>query len=332
MTEAVSGDIASAAGRKRGMADLVHVYNELAKARLSSLVVFTTAAGFIAGSSARIDWLLMVATVLGAALAAGSANSLNQVLEATRDGRMERTKDRPLPSGRIGLLHATTVGIVIGIVGVGMLAAFVNMLTAALAAFTILLYLFVYTPMKVRTPLNTLVGAICGAIPPVMGWTAATGSFGPGGWILGGVLFVWQIPHFLALAWRYREDYARGGYRMLPVVDPEARRLGWISFLYCVALAPISVSLTVVGLAGWVYGAGALLLGLWFGWLAYRLLRRRDDASARRVFLASIIYLPLLLVLAMADREPVGAVEQRPVDAYRTAAINPGATATLETP
>ena len=197
-------------------------YLELGKARLSTLVVATTAVGF-AVAPGRFDALLFAWTLLGTTLAALGANSLNQWAERERDALMERTRTRPLPSGRLAAREALAAGVLESLGGVALLAALVNLLTALLAAFVILLYVLVYTPMKSRSHLNTLVGAVCGAIPPMMGWTAVTGALDPGAYILAAVLFVWQIPHFLALAWLYREDYQRGGYKMLPHSDPSGR-------------------------------------------------------------------------------------------------------------
>ena len=195
------------------------IYADLGKARLSALVVTTAALGFVMASAVSLDWALLGWTLLGTTLAAWSANALNQVFERHRDARMKRTRGRPIPSGRIGAPHALGAAILALGMGLTVLVAMVNVLTAVLALLTTLLYVLVYTPLKTRTTLNTLIGSVVGAIPPVMGWTAVTGQLDPGAWVLGTVLFVWQIPHFLALAWLYREDYKRGGYRMLPVID-----------------------------------------------------------------------------------------------------------------
>jgi heme o synthase len=307
MSRATPRDIPVAVEAKTTERDtLLGTYATLAKARLSTLVVLTTAAGFLVGSAGSLDWGLLLWTTLGTALAAASAAALNQVVEVERDRRMHRTRRRPLPRGVVSIRHASIWGVSLGVIGVAMLALLVNPLTAALGAANIVIYLWLYTPLKTRSTLNTLVGAVCGAVPPVMGWTAATGSLGGGGWVLGGILFIWQIPHFLALAWMYREDYRRGGYRMLPVVDTEGRFTGPIVVLYCLALVPVSLLLTVLGHVGWVYAGGALGLGVMFLIAAIRLWRRLDDRSARKLFLASIVYLPLLLLLIVVDRTPDG--------------------------
>lgn len=288
------------------------IYMELAKARLSALVVITTAVGFIMGSSSGlgveggIDWLKLLWTLLGTSLAAGAAGALNQVIEEERDQRMPRTRNRPLPSGRIGSIHAAMMGVLWGGVGVTMLAAMVNLLTAGLGLLTILLYLLVYTPMKVRSTLNTLVGAVVGAIPPMMGWAAATGHIEPGAWVLAATLFVWQIPHFLALAWMYRKDYELGGYRMLPIIDPSGAITCKAVLMWTLALLPVTLAATWVGVAGWVYAVGSVMLGAWMLRLAAGLYRRRDNADARRLFLATVMYLPLLMALMVLDRGAPG--------------------------
>ncbi|MFG0251503.1 MAG: heme o synthase [Phycisphaerales bacterium JB038] len=306
MSRATSRDIPVAVEAEAEARDtLLSTYSELVKARLSSLVLLTTAAGFLVGGAGSLEWGVLCWTMLGTALAAASAATLNQVLEVERDRRMHRTRRRPLPRGVVSVPHAAILGVSLGVVGVVMLALFVNPLTAGLGAANILIYLLLYTPLKTRSTLNTLIGAICGAVPPVMGWTAATGSLAGGGWVLGGILFVWQIPHFLALAWMYREDYQRGGYRMLPVVDAEGRFTGPVAVLYCLALVPVSLLLTALGHVGWFYAVGALVLGLLFLVAAVRLRQRLDDRSARRLFLASIAYLPLLLLLIVLDRTPM---------------------------
>jgi len=187
------------------------------------------------------------------------------------------------------------------VVGLVLLALLVNGLTAILALASWVVYLFLYTPLKPRTTLNTIVGAVSGAIPPLMGWTAATGSLGLGGWILFAILFLWQIPHFLAIAWMHRDDYAGGGFRMLPIVDPEGGTTFRVALIYCTALIPVTLSAALVGLAGWVYLGGALVLGGTMLALGIRLSRLRTREAARRLFLASIVYLPCLFLLMLLD-------------------------------
>ncbi|NBB83395.1 MAG: protoheme IX farnesyltransferase [Alphaproteobacteria bacterium] len=275
------------------------------------MVVLTAVVGFVMGSQSRVSWASLVLTALGTALAASCANALNQWVEAGRDARMPRTRRRPLPAGRISAVHAVMFAIVTGVVGLAILTLGVNLLAASLAGLNIFIYVGIYTPLKVRTSLNTLAGAVVGAIPPMLGWAAASGALDTGAWLLGAVLFVWQMPHFLALAWMYRDDYARGGYRMLPLHDADGRLTGRVVVLYALTLVPVTLLATGIGLAGWVYFAAAAALGAWVAWLAVRMLRRRTEARARRLFLASVIYLPLLMVVMMADRP---AATDKPVE------------------
>jgi protoheme IX farnesyltransferase len=280
------------------------MFLELTKARLSALVLMTTAVGFILASLESIDWLRLLWTVLGTALAAGCASAMNQVLEVRRDQLMRRTQNRPLPSGAMNLTSALSAAVAMGLAGVGILAALVNAPAAALALVTILIYVLLYTPLKTRSTLNTLVGAVCGAIPPMIGWVAATGSLDTGAWVLGAILFIWQIPHFLALAWLYRDDYARGGFVMLPVIDRDGRITCQVIVLTCLMLLATALLATLCGVAGLLYACGSLAIGVWMLALCLRLHRQRSDVNARRVFVASIIYLPVLLCLLVVDRGP----------------------------
>lgn len=284
---------------------LARVYVELTKARLSALVVLTTAVGFILAMPVGVDWLKLVLTIVGTALSAGSAAALNQFCEIARDASMHRTADRPLPAGRISPRHGLIAGLLMGVAGVGVLASFVNQPTALLSLLTIVIYIGLYTPLKVRSTFNTLVGAVCGAIPPMIGWVAVTGTPDPGAWVLGAILFIWQLPHFLALAWMYREDYARGGFMMLPQVDPNGRITAQVIVVTSLLLLPLGIVSTMIGIAGWLLAAGSIVLALWMVMLGVRFLQYRTDANARKVFLASIVYLPLLLILFVIDRGPL---------------------------
>jgi protoheme IX farnesyltransferase len=283
----------------------IDAYLELAKARLSALVLLTTLVGYLLAS--RGDQVLshLLWTLLGTALAAGGANALNQWLEVEQDSLMERTRKRPLPSGRLTRRHAMFWGLGVAGTGVALLLALVGRLPAALAASVILLYTLVYTPLKRRSTLCTLVGAVCGAIPPMIGWSAATGGLELGAWLLAATLFVWQVPHFFALAWIYRRDYARAGYRMLPVVDPEGRATFPSLLLFSLALLPLGLNVFLTGLAGPIYAAGSLLAGGFWSWFGFQLYREHSDRRARRVFLGSLLYLPLVLGLMVADRGPL---------------------------
>ena len=216
------GALAGGASGRRVLA-VLRAYPELTKVRLTALVVATTAVGFLMAGGGHHDGATLALTVLGTALAAAGSMALNQVMEVARDARMERTKNRPIPTGVLTARHGLVFGVVVATVGLAVLAAAANTLTALLGLTVVLVYTLVYTPLKSRSPLCTLAGAVCGAIPPMMGWTATGAPLAFGAWLLAGVLFLWQIPHFLALAWLYREDYARGGFRMLPVVDASGR-------------------------------------------------------------------------------------------------------------
>jgi protoheme IX farnesyltransferase len=278
---------------------------QLTKARLSALVLMTTAVGFVLASAQSIDWMLLVWTVSGTALAAGCASALNQMWEVRLDHRMQRTHSRPLPSGAMSMPVAFALAVLMGGAGITLLAALVNMLAAGLALFTIVAYVFAYTPLKTRSTLNTLVGAVCGAIPPMIGWVAATGTLDAPAFVLGAILFVWQIPHFLALAWLYREDYARGGFAMLPVIDRDGRITCQVIVISTLLLMATALMATLANIAGPAYAMGSLAIGGWMLVLCSRLFRNRTNVNARRVFIASIVYLPVLLCMLVIDRGPV---------------------------
>ena len=280
-------------------------YLELSKARLSALVVLTAAAGFVLASDATPQWGRLTWTALGTAFSAFGVNALNQWLERRRDGLMVRTRERPLPARRVGEVHALLWGLGMSAAGLLVLVAAVNGLAASLALTAELIYIGLYTPLKTRTSLCTLVGAVCGAIPPMIGWSAAVGSLGTGAWILGALLFAWQIPHFLSLAWLYRDDYARGGFKMLPVFDPSGQTTCRMVVLYSLALLAIGPGAMLTGLTGWVQGIGSVVLGTGLLLVGVRLYRERTREDARRVFLASLVYLPALLGLMIADRSPL---------------------------
>ncbi len=295
--------------------DRVGVYLELGKFKLSMLVVVTAGVGFILAAPLAVDWSVLGWTVLGTTLAALAANAFNQVWEVDRDRRMRRTRERPLPSDRIGRAHAIVFAATVGVIGVAVLALAVHIFAALLAAGNIALYVLVYTPLKPRSVMNTLIGAVVGAVPPMIGWVAATGRLSPGAWALAAVLFVWQIPHFLSLAWCYREDYRSGGFRMLPIVDEWGDLTCRVVLMYCAVLLPVTVSVALVGAAGLIYAAGAVLLGMWMLLLGVRLYRRRSQSAARRLFLASVIYLPLLMLLMLLDPAPRLVSDAAPAEA-----------------
>jgi len=310
------------------------IYLELAKARLGALVVLTTLVGFVLSARGHAPFSLLLLTLLGTTLSAFGANILNQWWEIDRDRKMQRTQKRPLPSGRVTRPTALRWGLTSTAVGLAVLQLGVNTLTASLAFAVVLLYVLVYTPMKVRTPLNTLVGAVCGAIPPMMGWTAVSGRLETGAWILFAILFVWQIPHFLALAWMYRDDYARGGFRMLPAADPSGRATGLATTVWAFALLPISAMVSLAGISGNAFLIGSQILGLGFTALGIAMLAQRNRVAARRVFLASILYLPLMLGLMVADMDDrvvggafVGHEPQPQTEIVERAAVSSEATA-----
>lgn len=283
----------------------LHAWLELTKARLTSLVLLTTAVGFVLAAPGPVEWVGLAWTVLGAGLAAAGVAGMNQRLEVERDALMERTRRRPLPAGTIGRGAALALSLACMIAGPLVLLLAVNPLSAGLTALCEFVYIGLYTPLKVRTPVNTLVGAVCGALPPMIGWAAAAGRLDAGGWVLGAILFVWQMPHFLALAWMYRADYERGGFRMLPAIDATGRVTAATALLYSLALVPTTLMLTACGATGPLYMLGALVLGVGLALAALRFAMTRAEGHARSLFLASVIYLPLLLGLMVFDRAPL---------------------------
>lgn len=278
------------------------VASDLVKARLTSLVLASTAVGFYMGSPGATDFQLMLHALLGTGLVAAGASALNQLLEREYDRRMVRTQDRPLPSGRMTPEAVFRVGVISSVAGLIYLAAVVNLATALVGAVTLGIYVFVYTPLKRVTPWNTAIGAIPGALPPLIGWTAATGQISAGGWSLFAIQFLWQVPHFLAISWMYRDQYANAGFRMLSAVDPLGNRTANQAMSHTILLLLISLCPVVLNMAGVVYLIGALLLGFGFLGFAAQFARHRSDRAARQLFYASILYLPLLFALIAIDR------------------------------
>lgn len=275
---------------------------ELTKPRLSFLSIVTALVGYLSAQPERDFWVL-VNFILGTALSAGGAAVLNQWMEWKTDLLMGRTKDRPVPSGVIKPIHALSFGLLLSVVGPLQLLLGVNGLAFALAVATILSYLLLYTPSKPRTRWSTEVGALSGGLPPLIGWAAARGTIDGLGWILFAVLFFWQIPHFLAIAWTYRRDYAKADFPMLPVIDGDGGQTARWALFNTIALVGVSLLPAVLGFTSWVYGAVAVVLGLVFLFLAASLLSaERRDFAARRMFLYSIIYLPALLAVLVLDR------------------------------
>ena len=276
-------------------------YLVLARPRLNSLVLVTTLGGAWLGSRGTASASLLLQAVGGTALVAVGAGALNMVMERRTDALMLRTRDRPIPAGRIQPAEAILFGGAAAAAGLAWLALATDLLAAALAAFTLVVYLAVYTPMKGRSAHNTLVGAVPGAIPPLIGWAAARGGLEPGAWVLFAVLYLWQIPHFLSIAWLYREDYGRAGLVMLPGVDGDGAAAGRQATIYAVCLAGASLFAVPAGIGGGAYFAGAILLGAVYATAAAFFARSRTDGSARRLLRASLLYLPLLLALMGLD-------------------------------
>jgi len=294
--------IATATGVGSAEKSRTAVFADLVKARLTTLVLLTTLVGFYVGWRGAMDFALMFHALMATALVASGAAALNQFLERDYDAKMRRTQDRPLPSGRLQPATVMLFGGVCSVAGLVYLALAVNLLTGAIGAVTLAAYLFVYTPLKRVTWLNTNIGAVPGALPALMGWTAARGELSVEGWALFAIVALWQIPHFMAIAWIYRDEYARAGFKMLPVVEPSGRRAGEQSVGHTLALLAVSLSPFIFKLAGPVYLAGALALGAGYLWCAIQFWRQLTRARARWLFLASILYLPLLLALLVLDK------------------------------
>lgn len=275
---------------------------ELTKPRITFMVMLTAAVGFILPGSGPLPLALFFHALAATGLLVSGASALNQVLERDTDARMHRTAERPLPSGRLTPDTALTTGVALSIAGVLWLALAVNLLTALLGIAALAGYVFVYTPLKRVTSLATIVGAVPGAIPPMMGWTAATNSLDPGAWALFGILFFWQLPHFLAIAWMCRDDYERGGFPMLSVLDTDGRRTGRQAVLWAAALVPVALVPSALGLTGTVYFVGTLAAGL--GYLAASMVfhRERSHGAAKRLLWASVLYLPAILAVMLVDR------------------------------
>jgi protoheme IX farnesyltransferase len=281
-------------------------YISLTKPRITWLILMSAGVGYFFGlrglSFWQIHWWALLHTVIGTGLIASGTAALNQWYEREADGKMRRTSDRPLPAGRLDANKALAFGIGLALVGFGELAWFVNLLSAVLGGATLVSYLFVYTPLKQRSWLSTTVGAFPGAMPPMIGFAAAAGTLTPQAWVLFAILFLWQFPHFYAIAWMYREDYARAGIRMLPVVEPDGHSTARQIVLCASLLIPVSLAPGLVGMSGKLYLVGALALGGWFLYSGVRAANERSLLRARGVLLASVFYLPLLYGLMLLDR------------------------------
>jgi len=280
----------------------VSAYFELTKPRITFLIVLTSAAGFGLASRRTVDYIGLMSALFGIALLSSGIATLNQYAERDLDGLMRRTANRPLPSGKIAPWEALAFGAGLTIAAEIYLLVFVNPLTALLGLTVIAGYLFGYTPLKTRSSLSTVVGAFPGAVPPLIGWSAATGTLSIEAWVLFAILFLWQFPHFLAIAWMYREDYSRAGILMLPVVEPDGRVTAQQIVVYTLMLIPVSLLPTVLGVSGRVYFFGALILGLLFLYSSIHAAFSMSRQQARRLLLASVLYLPLLFILMVANK------------------------------
>ena len=280
----------------------VSAYLELTKPRITFLIVLTSAAGFGLASRGNLNYAALTSALFGIALLSSGIATLNQYMERDLDGLMRRTAGRPLPSGKLLPWEAMAFGVGLTVAAEIYLLAFVNPLSAMLGLTVIAGYLFGYTPLKTRTSLSTLVGAFPGAVPPLIGWTAARGELSIEGWVLFAILFLWQFPHFLAIAWMYREDYSRAGILMLPVVEPDGRVTAQQIVVYTVMLIPVSLLPTILGMSGKVYFYGAIVLGLLFLYSSVRAAFSLSRQQARRLLLASVLYLPLLFILMVLNK------------------------------
>lgn len=282
-------------GESPRLAGRASCFLELTKPSITGLVLITTAAGFVAASTGGVDVLLLIHALVGTALLSGGTNAFNQILEREHDARMPRTRERPLPAGRLGVGEASAFAAALVAGGTLYLLAAVNGLTALLGFLTAASYVLVYTPMKRHSSFSALVGSVPGALPILGGWTAASGALGAGGWVLFGVVFLWQLPHLLGLEWLCRDQYREAGFRVLAADDDSGRRSSARSVVYTLALLPVSLLPLPLGLAGDAYAAVAAGLGLLYVGSAARFALRLDEDGARGVFLVSLVYLPALL-------------------------------------
>ncbi len=290
------------AGAPPAAREKLAAFVELTKPRITFLIVLTSAAGFSLGSKGAFNYLALFNALFGIALLSSGIATLNQYMERELDARMRRTLSRPLPSGKLGAGAALAFGLALTVLAEVYLAVFVNLLTAAFGLTVIVGYLLLYTPLKTRSSLSTVVGAFPGAMPPLMGWTAASGEAGFEAWALFGILFAWQFPHFLAIAWMYKEDYARAGIVMLPVVEPDCRITARQIVIWSLLLVPVSLFPTALGTTGSVYFYGAFVLGILFLGTSIHAALSHTRQGARRLLLASVLYLPVLFGLMVFNK------------------------------
>jgi heme o synthase len=276
-------------------------YWDLTKPGITFLVVITALAAAYLASDSSPNLLMLFHAVSGIALISSGGGALNHYLERNRDTLMNRTRNRPIPSGRLHPIEALVLGITLSVTGIIYLAVAGNMLTSILGALTLFLYIGIYTPLKSKSPHSTLVGAIPGAMPPVLGWTAITGTISVEALVLFAIVFFWQMPHFLGIAWMYRKDYEKGGFRILPVVEPDGKSTMRMSLMYCIGLLPVSLLPAALNLAGTIYFAGAIVCGIGFLYFAVKTLIEISNHNARNLVLASVLYLPVIMALLIFD-------------------------------
>lgn len=284
-----------------GLREKAAAYIELTKPRIAFMLVLTSAAGFYLGSRGSLDLVLFANSLVAITLLALGVAALNQYWEREIDPLMNRTATRPLPMGRLSGVEALVFGVLLSLSAEVYLFFAVNPLTAILGLVVIVGYVFIYTPLKTRTSASTAIGALPGALPPLMGWTAATNEISMGAWALFAMQFLWQFPHFFAIAWMYREEYAKAGILMLPVVDKDGNLTARQIVMFAIMLLPVSLAPFFLGLSGFVFLVGASLLGMWFLWASIRTARAKTKETAKRLLLVSVIYLPLLFILMVAD-------------------------------
>ena len=295
--DSATAQIVSFSGRER-----IAAFLELTKPRIAFMLVLTSAAGFYLGNRGTVDLVLFTNAMIGIALLAFGVATLNQWLERRTDVLMNRTAKRPLPTGKVTPVEALVFGATLCLSSELYLYFLVNPVTATLGITVIIGYVLLYTPLKTRTPASTAIGAIPGAMPPLMGWTAASGEITLGGWALFTFLFLWQFPHFLAIAWLYKDEYAKAGILMLPVVEPSGRITARQIVLFAIMLVPVSLAPFLLGFAGWIFLAAASVLGVWFLVESVRTARAKTPEMARRLLLVSVIYLPILFAVMVLDK------------------------------
>lgn len=288
--------------RNVGVRERIAAFLELTKPRIAFLLVLTSAAGFYLGSSASFDWILFANSVIAITLLAFGVATLNQFWERDLDQLMERTATRPLPTRKVTSYEALFFGVAQCVIAEVYLLLAVNVLTAILGLVVVVGYVFVYTPLKTRTSASTAIGALPGALPPLMGWTAAANEITMTAWALFAMQYLWQFPHFLAIAWLYREEYAKAGILMLPVVEPSGRITSRQIVMFSIMLLPVSLAPFFFGISGVIFLVGGALLGVWMLWASIRMARQRTSESAKKLLLVSVIYLPLLFILMVADK------------------------------